>query len=430
MSTVKISALPEATAINPEDIHVIVQGGVTKQLSNDLIGGTRNIMTLPPIESSQTVSDDDDTPSIATQEVITVANLNAAAANTAGKTYTDIRIPIIATYENNILIGGAAAMGPSDGDDHDFCVRTSTDGGDTWTDISFPLGQEVSNNYISTHPLVTSLGRIYVFAFAYAEPGHTVLDTRIAWTDDYGVNWLASGGAVSGWADMDSIGSLATGNRIVATNNGIEVYNGQYKGRLVMPCDASYVNDGFLPYRSFVVYSDDSGTTWKIGNPTPLMPDEFEGMTAGMVEPSLFERQDGVLVMVMRGQVSDNKIEYISYSFDGGINWTYPTAYWQSQHSAVLMSPTTMLSGLSGGIPRLVKTHPIGPSSYSNLEIMLSYDHGISYSHKKTIWTDKVRYSAVAPLPNNYIAVSFEGGYVEEKEFIGFIKLNIAKIRE
>nr|WP_262920003.1 sialidase family protein [Niabella hibiscisoli] len=68
-----------------------------------------------------------------------------------------------------------------------------------------------------------------------------------------------------------SWGWYATGPGI-----GIQVKNGAYKGRLVIPANHSYddpagkIRKGPYGYGAHVLYSDDHGKTWKKGNRSNL----------------------------------------------------------------------------------------------------------------------------------------------------------------
>ncbi len=50
---------------------------------------------------------------------------------------------------------------------------------------------------------------------------------------------------------------------------GIQLKKGEHQGRLVIPCDHKVIVNGKESFRSHVICSDDSGTSWKLGGVAP-----------------------------------------------------------------------------------------------------------------------------------------------------------------
>ena len=71
-------------------------------------------------------------------------------------------------------------------------------------------------------------------------------------------------------------------------------------------------------FTSSVVYTDDSGETWRASNDVAILSDETN-VESGAVEPVVVEVKDGVLVMLIRTVLS---CIWYAVSYDDGATWT------------------------------------------------------------------------------------------------------------
>jgi len=90
--------------------------------------------------------------------------------------------------------------------------------------------------------------------------------------------------------------------------SGIQLQRGKYKGRLVIPSDHRCSEYGM---GSHAVYSDDHGTTWKMG----------AAIKPGVNECQVVELADGALMMNMRSYHRKG-CRAVSISKDGGETWS------------------------------------------------------------------------------------------------------------
>ncbi len=87
-------------------------------------------------------------------------------------------------------------------------------------------------------------------------------------------------------------------------------------GRILLPAFDGWVRGAVL--RSFVLYSDDEGKSWKKGGDADirgLAPNDRFGAD----EPAVVERKDGRVMMLIR---TDLGLIAKSYSGDGGLTWS------------------------------------------------------------------------------------------------------------
>ena len=91
---------------------------------------------------------------------------------------------------------------------------------------------------------------------------------------------------------------------------GIQIQEGKYKGRLIIPCD--HIEAGTKKYYSHVIYSDDHGESWLLGGRTPV--DQVN-------ECQAVELADGSIMLNMRNYDRSKHTRAVSISHDGGITW-------------------------------------------------------------------------------------------------------------
>ena len=140
---------------------------------------------------------------------------------------------------------------------------------------------------------------------------------------------------------------------------GIQLRQGPYRGRLVIPCDHSYWSsnpdelvsghgDPAPGTGSHVIYSDDHGQSWKLGGTIRPLADECQ----------VVELTDGRLQMNMRSYFGKNR-RTLSWSGDGGETWS------EIEHSSDQIEPVCQASLLryswpdqGGGLKSYSLFHP------------------------------------------------------------------------
>jgi sialidase-1 len=184
-------------------------------------------------------------------------------------------------------------------------------------------------------------------------------------------------------------------------------------GRLVAPCDHS-TGAEFGTMHSHVIYSDDLGATWRIG-------DGVDGYTD---ESTVVELSDGSLYLNMRNYRGTHRRAY-STSRDGGATWT-PVV-----EDATLVEPVCQASVLrvsataKGGRDRIAFTNPAS-TKRENLTLRLSYDECRSWAVSKALWSGPAAYSDLVLCPDGTIGCLFESGAKDPYEGIAFARVTLA----
>jgi len=188
---------------------------------------------------------------------------------------------------------------------------------------------------------------------------------------------------------------------------GIQIQEGTYKGRLVIPCD--HIEADTRHYYSHVIYSDDHGETWHLGGRTPHHQ---------VNECQVVELGVGRLLLNMRNYDRSKHHRQIAWSDDGGTTWT------DQRFDETLVEPICQASIRRCG-EAILFSNPAHPKDRINLTVRLSLDQGVTWSHSRVLHHGPSAYSDLACLTNRTAACLFEKGEKHPYETITFARFNL-----
>lgn len=236
--------------------------------------------------------------------------------------YDTYRIPaLIATREDTLLaFAEGRKESSSDTGDIDLVMRRSVDGGGTWSE-TVVVWDDGTNTCGNPCPVVDQTTGVIWLLMTHnlgQDSEHEIVSgtskgSRTVWvcsSDDDGLTW-SEPIEITATTKEENWSWYATGPGV-----GIQLTRGEYKNRMVIPCDHKTLGDE-VGYYSHVIYSDDHGATWHI-----------DGITEdGVNECQVVEQTDGTLMLNMRrSRVNPAVHRAISTSSDGGMTWS-PLAY-------------------------------------------------------------------------------------------------------
>jgi sialidase-1 len=194
-----------------------------------------------------------------------------------------------------------------------------------------------------------------------------------------------------------------------APGHAMQFGSGRYKGRIFIPANHSEgePKPDFTDYRAHGFYTDDHGTTFKLGASLPI---------AGSNESTAAELYGGRLMMNSRNQKGDFKTRIVAVSSDGGAKWD--TSYFDKN----LPDPVNEGSILTVG---KIKTNFVLAFSNAanirhrdNLTLRISYDDGKTWRKKILIdqssngEKDYTAYSDLVQTGSDTIGILYElNGY-------------------
>lgn len=258
----------------------------------------------------------------------------------------------------------------------------------------------------------------------------------LIYSDDDGATW-SKPVDINSDIKADWMKFLGTG-----PGSGIQIKNGEYAGRIVFPV---YYTNGAGKQSSAVIYSDDHGETWNMGESPNDGRDLGDGsfgnsqtMTGGLelTECQAVEMPNGQLKLFMRNTGSYVRI---ATSFDGGATWdsevyedtNLPEPYCQlsvmnyskkidGQDAIVFANPKG--TGRTNGTVRfgIIKQN----GTHSNGEPRYEFE----WKYNKLVKAGTYAYSCLTELPNGDIGLFYEGTDNKEMSYIEmspeYIKFN------
>lgn len=324
--------------------------------------------------------------------------------------YNTFRIPAIITTLKGTLLAFAEGRknGSSDSGDIDLVMRRSEDNGKTWGGLVVIRddGMNVCGNPAPVQDMVT--GKIFLLSTWNLGSDNEPEIIKGISTDTRRVFIMASSDDGRTWSEpIEITGSVKQDNWTwYATGpcHGIQVRKGEFRNRLIIPCD--HIEAVTEKYYSHIIYSDDSGITWKQGGTTPQ--DQVN-------ECSVAELPDGKLMLNMRNYDRKQKARKISFSDDGGMTWS------DISPDPVLVEPICQASLLSHPRKRLLFfLNPADMESRQNMTLRVSADGGKIWKTSYLLHRGPAAYSDMTIMKNNGIGCLYEAGARSPYEGIVF----------
>lgn len=334
--------------------------------------------------------------------------------------YHTFRIPAMVVTNKGTVLAFAEGRknGRGDSGDIDLVARRSTDAGRTFSPMQV-LWDDAANTCGNPAPVVDrKTGTVWLLmthnhgtAIEKAITENKAGAPRTVWithSDDDGVTWakpteITADAKDAGWT------WYATG-----PGAGIQLKS----GRLAIPCDHKRPGDHGYAH---VIYSDDSGKTWKLGGSVGPNTNECR----------IVELSDGHLMLNMRNYGIKNadaaKLgRAISTSADGGLTWSEVT------HDSTLVEPVCQASLIPGppvdGRASFLFANPAS-AKRENLTIRLSLDDCKTWPRSVVLHPGPAAYSDLALLPDNTILCLYERGTKSPSERITLARLRAEDLK-
>ncbi len=308
--------------------------------------------------------------------------------------YVCYRIPSLITTQNKTVLAFAEGRKPGKGKgDTDIVLKRSMDYGKTWSE-QICIWDPGPDAFFVRDPSPIQdreTGKILLLMDSNwqgkdrAPGGQTI----------YSCSSFDNG---KSWTDPKPIKIPSVKGLNMSPAFGIQLRHRKFRDRIVMPA-IRRTESGQVA--SCVIFSDDQGKSWQVGNPGP----------AGTNECTLVELSNGDLLLNMR---SKNPHRMIAISRDGGETFIHQGL------EVELPDPSCHANCLhySGKTPEGIDTHIILFSNANtegcsvphrfNMSVKMSFDDGRSWPISKMIYPGYSAYSTMTRLPDGKIALLFE----------------------
>jgi sialidase-1 len=322
--------------------------------------------------------------------------------------YHTFRVPALVTSNRGTLLAfcEGRVTGAADDGDIDLVLKRSLNEGSTWSalQIVYEEGGAESTTIGNACPVVDqTTGTIWL---AFTRNNNEVFMTH---SGDDGCTW-SSPTEITQSVKRPNWSWYATG-----PGHGIQIQNGPYLGRLVMPCDHSCGGDETVNSHlySHCIYSDDHGRSWQLGKSTENLLEEC----------TVVELSDGRLMLNMRN-LRGTGHRAVALSDDGGYSWS------KSVGDATLIEPVChgnllRYSWPHDGQSRILFCNPADRSERVNATVRLSLDEGKTWPIAKTLFAGPSAYSDLALLSDGRVGTLHEGGNDGPYERIMFTRFTI-----
>jgi len=331
--------------------------------------------------------------------------------------YSCFRIPALIKSAKGTLLAFAEGRKNScaDNGDINMVVKRSKDNGVTW-DTTITIWNDGKNTCGNPVPVIDeqSGNIILLMSWNYgpddigAINAGTSKDTRRAFvtsSSDDGITWSTPKEIT------DSVKKPGWGWYATGPCHGLQVKQGKYAGRIVIPCD--FIDLSTKKGSSHIIYSDDHGASWKLGGIC---------QTDNTNECSVAELSNGQLMLNMR---SSTGFRQVSTSSDGGITWT------ASRQDYNLIDPVcqgSLLNGQYNGAWQLFFSNCFN-TTRTNMAVRMSSNDGVNWSKIYRVYDGPSAYSDLVLLPNDQLGLLYEAGKSSPYEGIAFKSIALNKFK-
>ncbi|GAA1471421.1 exo-alpha-sialidase [Corynebacterium felinum] len=208
--------------------------------------------------------------------------------------------------------------------------------------------------------------------------------------------------------------------RFATSGNGIQLTYGKYKGRLIQPAMLITTSN---QWKAVAWISDDHGKTWFPSNPWGQSMDENK----------IVELSDGTLMNNSRSSNRGETFRKISYSYDGGMNWTEPVLDYRlpdPRNNASIIRAFPNAPEGSALAKVLLFSNTASTSGRTNGTIRMSCDDGKTWPVEKLFKQSDLQYTHMTTLANGDIGLLTEGHNRGNMNDIYFVRFNLAWLGE
>jgi sialidase-1 len=342
------------------------------------------------------------------------------------KGYHTFRIPSLVVSRHGTVLAFCEGRKESR---HDFgnihlMLKRSTDGGRTWGPLQLVYKEDVIDGEGVTCgnpcPVVDlDIGTIHLL---YSRNNDRVF---VMSSDDDGISWgqpteITSTTKKPGW------GWYATG-----PGHGIQLKKGPNAGRLLVPCN--HHEKGPRPgMRSHLIYSEDHGATWKLGESVPLAADAkpdkkgeyFAGNECAVVETG----PDEIYLNTRCGSYAmKHNRRQVTRSRDGGMTWEPlsddPQLVEPCCHAGLVGDPDRNLilfaNPANGPIPDW-------DHGRIRMTVRVSYDGARTWAARQMLHEGASSYAALAVVEDGTILCLYEGGRDHRREWMRLARFQLS----
>lgn len=323
------------------------------------------------------------------------------------------RIPAMIMSPNGSLLVFCEARKQriSDASPTDMVLKRSTDGGRSWSAMQVLVRGNGNEAIMNPCPVVDRADNsILLFCVNAHKDGHGHHRHLLLTSDDDGQTWSEP---------VDMADRITPYDNTFVSGPGVGIQTDS--GRLVIPgYTGVFDSKTRTGCYSRVIYSDDHGQTWKMG----------EALSAFTSECQVVELANGKLMLNMR-ENTGKSCRAVATSDDGGKTWSDPQWDRALNECPCQASFIRYTDADRDDRSRLLFANPdvsgerYGVVKRTRMTVKLSHDEGKTWPFAKLIHAGPSSYSSLVRLPNGDIGLVYEGGQQHRREWIRFARISL-----
>ncbi|MEX0641577.1 MAG: LamG-like jellyroll fold domain-containing protein [Pirellulales bacterium] len=326
-----------------------------------------------------------------------------------GGYFTAYAPTLVRTPDGTLLYFSEGRSGASnDATSYAVVMRRSFDNGVSWTPLTTVFSELVGTIDVGSPAAVVDeqSGEVFVL---FTKDNSSVFVTSSA---DNGLTWstprdITAGIKVTpqGNPNPAAFPDTPWGWYAVGTGHGIQLQNGAFAGRLMIP-SLHRLSAGLGGTSwSHVIYSDDHGQTWKLGGGL----DQANSANDYANENTLVEGTDGSIYMSIR--LNNREIRGSSRSFDSGMTWstieTVPELQTSPVHASLLRVNENTVLFLA---PYAIDIDGGRHGMRQAMTLWVSHDNMTTWTRTKTVFFGYASYSDMVLVGPDTVLLVFNGG--------------------
>ena len=330
------------------------------------------------------------------------------------------RIPALLVAPGGALLAFCEARKESakDASPTDMVLRRSLDGGRTWLPMQVVVAGRGDEAIMNPCPVVDG-GTVWLFCINAHKTDHGRHRQLLLSSADDGQTWTVA---------TDITSDISAGDDTFVPGPGVGVR--MRTGRLVVPGYTNVYTADRTRTASYsrVVYSDDSGASWRLGQPVAY---------GESCESQAVELADGSLMLNWRDQNSAyGGCRGVAVSRDGGETWSDPAPARELNETPCQASLVRYSLAETAGRNRLLFANPntatgrFDSGARRKMTVKLSFDEGQTWPVSRLIHAGPSAYSCLAVLPDGSIGLLYEGGEVHRRERLRLARFSLEWLTE
>jgi len=326
--------------------------------------------------------------------------------------YTSMRIPALVVTKKGTLLAFCEGRINSANDygDMDILMRRSIDGGNTWEAIKVVAAHKDGKPTSNPTPVVDSKGVIHLLYQRDYSSAYQIL------SNDDGKTWSQAEDITYVFEKFKPTYPW----KVLAPGPGhaLQLAN----GRIVVPVwmanpEKMEANRAHRPSCIATIYSDDFGKTWNNGEIIADNNPDFVNPSESMA----VQLHDGRVMMNIRTETSVH-LRGVSYSPNGGSNWTKPSFNKGLYEPVCMASIISLKEKNKDGSHLLLFVNPDSEgintkTPRQNLTAKISKDEGETWTVKKVLDSGFSGYSDIATGPDGKIYCLYEKNNSSSKNY-------------